>query len=106
MQLKEDATELTASLRCKCGNNLAIYHVETYLRSSERSQDGVFVSANGEGHVYANRSMEGNPSPERDGVRIILVCQDDHHTTIEIIEDDGRLLVNSKTTHSNGEPFD
>lgn len=63
---------------CAC-EKLHHQSVEVFSRAHLESLDGICVQVLPGASVHANRSIEGNPSSRRDGIRIYFHCEWCHH---------------------------
>ena len=59
----------------KCGGAfLHQYEIEVWIRQKEDADEGTHVLVS-KSVVSENKSMEGNPSPRRDGLSISFACE-------------------------------
>ncbi len=70
-------TTVTTDLVLNCpqcgGECLHHENVQVYRRSSEDDDEGLHVAMHR--HVQLTTSMAGNPSPRRDGMRVMFSCE-------------------------------
>ena len=86
-------------IRCiNCGgDNLHHYSVEVFFRTLEDG-NGTYVHADRDGmSVSYDDNMETNPSDRRDGVRMVLDCENcDGYTEINLVQHKGCTLLSTK----------
>jgi hypothetical protein len=69
--------------------------VDVYNRHNEDSNEGTHVTVE-DSHVNNSPSMIGNPSLRRDGVRMLLWCENcDATTALDIVQHKGETIIST-----------
>jgi hypothetical protein len=90
-------------MRCPaCGSTeLHHYNVEVYRRDHDGATSGLHVITFQRGGATVNTSMDGNPSPRGNGIRVHLTCQKcPALVELVIVHDEGGTYIETDTVGS------
>ena len=105
MKLQFGDDDADTWMRCpQCdGNSLRHHRVDVYRRDKEDADTGMRVSTFLRGSTTINTSMQENPSPRGDGIRVHMTCSDcPSLVELVIVQDEGGTYIETDVVGSRG----